>query len=726
MAERPTFSPFWHRVRAMKPRLRPHTQITRQLYRGRRWHVVHDPSSNQYYRLSPVAHEFVGLLDGSRTVEDVWNITLAKHGDAAPTQNEVIQLLSQLYNANLLSADAAPETEQLLRRGRERLKKKATQQAIGIMYFRIRIFNPDRMLAWIEPVLRPILNRVGFIAWCALIITALVMLLPNWQALTEGFGSTIAPSNWPWLIVVFIVTKAIHETGHGVICKRFGGHIPEFGFMLLVLFPAPYVDASSAWAFDNKWRRIAVGAGGMIFELAVAAVAAFVWLSTQDGSLTKQIAYNVIFTASVSTILFNANPLMRFDGYYILSDLLEVPNLMQRSTNLLKYYFKRYAFGMENEVPPTTLPGEYAILLTYGILALAYRVFLFISITLYVMGKMFALGLVLAIWTAAMWFFLPVGKLTHWLASSPQLVEKRSRAIYATIGMIVLGVVAFGLIPFDDHRRAVGVVQSETEPAVFVTVEGFVTEVHVRPGDTVREGDPILTAQSPERSAELALALAELAEYESRERQLLMNSPAGAQVARDRIAALETQAEHHRTKLTELIVRAPHDGVIVGQDPLALLGKYAEPGTAICEVVDPSQLRIAAALGQSEAAWHFQLGSDNYTAQARLVSEPAHSVDAIPTRVIDSGQTQLPHAALGFAGGGQIDPAAAARSGLQAKQAQFVMYLAPQLDTSDDGTTYWTGAPGERVRLRFTLPPKPLLVQWADRLHKMIQGKVVL
>ena len=365
----------------------------------------------------------------ARTVEDVWNITLAKHGDAAPTQNEVIQLPSQLYNANLLSADAAPETEQLLRRGRERLKKKATQQAIGIMYFRIRIFNPDRMLAWIEPVLRPILNRVGFIAWCALIITALVMLLPNWQALTEGFGSTIAPSNWPWLIVVFIVTKAIHETGHGVICKRFGGHIPEFGFMLLVLFPAPYVDASSAWAFDNKWRRIAVGAGGMIFELAVAAVAAFVWLSTQDGSLTKQIAYNVIFTASVSTILFNANPLMRFDGYYILSDLLEVPNLMQRSTNLLKYYFKRYAFGMENEVPPTTLPGEYAILLTYGILALAYRVFLFISITLYVMGKMFALGLVLAIWTAAMWFFLPVGKLTHWLASSPQLVEKRSRAI---------------------------------------------------------------------------------------------------------------------------------------------------------------------------------------------------------------------------------------------------------------------------------------------------------
>lgn len=158
MAERPTFSPFWHRVRSMKPRLRPHVQITRQFYRGRRWHVVRDPSSNQFYRLNPIAHEFVGLFDGTRTVEEIWKIVLERHGDAAPTQGESIQLISQLYNSNLLSADVSPETEQLLRRGRERTKQKAAQQAIGIMYFKIRVFNPDRYLAWLEPILRPVLN----------------------------------------------------------------------------------------------------------------------------------------------------------------------------------------------------------------------------------------------------------------------------------------------------------------------------------------------------------------------------------------------------------------------------------------------------------------------------------------------------------------------------------------------------------------------------------------
>src|SRR5690606_28077983 len=137
MNERPTFSPMWHRVRAMRPRLRPHVQITRQRYRGRRWHVVHDPASNQFYRLSPIAHEFVGLLDGRRTVEEVWHIALAKHGDLAPTQPEVVELLGQLYNSNLLAVDATPEVEQLLKRGRERVKRRMMQQAIGIMYFRI-------------------------------------------------------------------------------------------------------------------------------------------------------------------------------------------------------------------------------------------------------------------------------------------------------------------------------------------------------------------------------------------------------------------------------------------------------------------------------------------------------------------------------------------------------------------------------------------------------------
>lgn len=719
MAERPTFSPFWHRVRVMRPRLRSHVQITRQFYRGRRWHVVHDPASNQFYRLNPIAHEFVGLLDGRRTVEEVWHLSLERHGDSAPTQNEVIQLLSQLYNSNLLSADATPEVEQLLRRGRERRKKKIQQQALGIMYFRTRLFNPDRYLQWIQPILRPILNRWGFLAWCAWLLAGIYSLLPHLEALRAGFDSAIAPSNWPWLIVVFVVTKAIHETGHGVICRRFGGQVPEFGVMLLVLFPAPYVDASSCWAFPNKWQRVAVGAGGMIFELAIATAAGFVWLSTAGGSLAHQLSYNALLTASVSTILFNANPLMRFDGYYILADLIEVPNLMQRSMNMLKYGFQRYVYRIKQAKPPTTIPAERAILITYGIGALAYRMFLFFSITLLVMGKLFAIGLILAMWTAAAWFLIPVGKFVHWLATDQQLSEFRTRAIFTSLGMIVSVVVLTGAVPMPDHRRGSGVIQSLHRTTVFFGSDGFVVRALHSPGDRVREGDPIVVSRSDELHARLEAVGAQIREYEAVERQSLATNPARAQIAREQIAVQRDLERTLLDRIDMLTVRAPHDGVIVGPDPRTLVGAFAKRGQALCEVVDTTDVRIAATMSQSEAAWLFDLSRDQYSVQVRLVSRPETAIDGGAVTPIDAGQVLLPHASLGFGGGGTIETDPRDTRGILAKTPQFIVYV-----RSGDGTPF--GPPGQRVRLRFTLPSRPLLAQWIDRLQKLVQGKVTL
>ncbi len=723
-AERPTFSPFWHRVRAMRPRLRPHVQITRQFYRGRRWHVVKDPSSNQFYRLNPIAHEFVGLFDGRRTIEEIWKISLERHGDAAPTQQEAIQLISQLYNSNLLSADVAPETEQLLQRGRDRFKQKATQQAIGIMYFRIRVFNPDAYLRWIEPIFRPILNIWGFIAWAAFVIFAISQLLPEWGRLVDGAETIYAdPTLWPWLVVVFIVTKAIHETGHGVICKRFGGVVPEFGFMLLVLFPAPYVDASAAWAFESKWKRIAVGAGGMIFELFVAGIAALVWLNTQDGSLINHIAYSAIFTASVSTVLFNANPLMRFDGYFILSDLLEIPNLMQRAQNLLKHIFKKYVYGVKGDEPPTHDKGELAILLLYGLGAMAYRVFLFVSITLYVMGKLFAIGLVLAVWTAGMWFILPVGKWVHWLATHPTLADFRPRAIATSLAMVFGGLALVGLIPAPDHRRADGVVESLASSGVFFETDGFVEAAHVRIGEVVAEGDPILTLTSPQLESRFARVKGRLEELRAAEQEARGSlKHAEAQIVAERISTLERQVEFLRTKRESLVVRAPHAGRIVTQDPGALVGAYAREGQGVCEVLDDTDLRVTALLDQQEAAWPEIAELDELKVEMRLLSRADEVVPAKATRLVDAGQTDLPHAALGFAGGGSIQTDAKDTSGLLASHPQFVMYLEPRPEEGDGVT--WTGLPGERVKLRFTLPSKPYLVQWLDRLHKMVQGKV--
>ncbi len=714
----------------MLPRLRPHVQITRQHYRGRRWHVVHDPSSNAFFRLSPVGHEFVGLLDGRRTVEDVWQLGLTRHGDEALTQNEVIQLLSQLYGSNLLAADTAPETEQLLGRGRDRLQKKAAQQAIGLMYFKVRLFNPDHILDWLEPIFRPLIGRVGFVLWLIWVIAGASAVLPRWEELTKGFETAIAPSNWGWMLVIFVLIKLWHELGHGIICKRFGGQVPEFGAMMLVLVPAPFVDASAAWGFGSKWQRMAVGAGGMIFELAAASACAFLWLNTSGGDLLHQLAYNAMLSASVSTVLFNANPLMRFDGYYILSDLLEVPNLAQRSFSMLKFLLQKHIYRVRGAIPPTSSLGEAAVLIVYGLLALAYRVFLFVSITVYLVGKMFALGVFLAVWTAAMWFILPVGQFVHWLATNSGLSEFRGRAILTSLGLIAAGLIVIGVIPMPDHRRAVGVVESTAQSGVYFKTDGFVRQIHARPGQTVKAGDPIATCESERLSAQIELLKAEIVENEARERESRTKSIAAAQVSEQFVRTLQEQLASLREREAKLVVRAPQDGVLVGRDIDSVVGRFVKEGEPLCLVVQPQSLRAAATLSQQEA-WVYSLPPDAYAVELRRASKPGDVINCRFERTHEAGTRSLPHAALGYAGGGSFETDSRDQSGLVAKrpvlQAYFIPvdaegHAAPGPLTAGGSDAH----PGERVYLRFTLPRKPWMLQWLDRLEKTLQGRAKL
>lgn len=719
MSERPTFSPHWHRVRVTTPRLRPHVQVTRQRYRGRRWHVAHDPASNRFFRMSPIANELVGLLDGKRTVEDAWTIVAEKHGPDAPTQPEVIDLIAQLYNSNLLSVDASPETEHLLKRGRDRIKKKVQSQAIGIMYFRMKLFNPDGILSAVEPVLRPILNRWGFVAWVAFVLFAVYKLVPELDTFAEGFRDAIAPSNWLWIIAVFVVAKALHELGHGVICKRFGGQVPEFGALLLVLVPSPYVDASASWAFASKWQRIAVGTGGMIFELFLAAIAVHVWLATSPGELPHQLAYNAILTAGISTLVFNANPLMRFDGYYILSDLLEIPNLMNRSFKMLQYQLQRFVYRLDDAEAPTSDPSEGLTLMLYGIGATVYRVFLFISITLFVMGQLFAIGLLLAIWTAGAWFLMPVGKFLRWLSTNPKLAEHRVRAVGVTLAMVVAGVVLLGLIPVQDSRRGVGVVESSARTGVFALQGGFLDEVLVKPGARVSEGDAIVVLRNDELLHRLRMARAMLSEFESVEREMTATSPSSVLIARDRVVAQRDAVAFLEAQAERLIVRAPHDGVLVGPEITGMIGGLVSEGDALGEIVDLDEVRVAASLPQVESAWLFDAG-EPYRVAIRPVSLPGVVVRGENAVAVDAGQQILPHAGLGVSGGGTIALDQQDRTGRLTERAQFVVYVEPV------ASDRWVPTPGERVHLRFRLSAKPLIAQWADRLHKLIQGRVQL
>jgi len=600
---RPTFHESWYRVADLKARLRPSAQISRQYYRGERWYVVRDPAGNQYHRLSSAAYRFVGLLDGSRTVAQAWDLAGGIMADDAPTQPEVVQILTQLHAANLLEADVTADAGVLLRRHKKMMKKRAQGRLMNIMFPRIPLWDLDSFLVRWLPVMRLLLSKFGMILWLVVVTWAAVLLVPHWKELWNGGEKAIAPGNWPWLWATFCGIKFIHELGHAFMCRRFGGEVHELGIMFLVFVPAPYVDASSAWSLPSKWQRVLVGAGGMIFELFVAAICAFVWLNTNPDTLINSLAYNTMLIASVSTILFNANPLLRYDGYYMLSDWLEIPNLKQKSGEYMWGLFKRHLFRVKNPMPLPPI-GQRFWLLLYAITSGAYRVFVGIMIILVVSAQVPVLGILMAIGGVITWLVVPVWKTTKYLLLEPELHRKRGRAVAWTTGIVGAIAFAIGVLRMPVRVEAEAITKAEFEQTVRSKQPGFVQRVLVRDGQRVEAGQALVECAEPMLAADVARQRSKIDESAAKI-QALTASPGEQAVERANYAGLVKELGYLEKQRQELTVRAPFAGVVIAPRINELEGRFLKKGEEVATVIDARRLHVKAVVSQSDAALMF-------------------------------------------------------------------------------------------------------------------------
>jgi len=721
--DRPTFSQNWSRVSRLTPVLRPQVQIHRQLYRGEPWFVVHDSVSNSFFRLNPVAYHLVGLLDSKRTVDEVWRLTLDRYGDMAPTQDEVIGLLAQLNESNLMRVDLPSDAEPLLRRNRKRKLQHWGGQAMSLLFLRIPLFNPDQLLKWLTPLFRPVLSKWGLMAWLVWIIYAAWQFLPHLRVFLRDAHSVLSPANWGWMVVLFVVIKTCHELGHGLVCKRFGGAVPEVGIMILITFPFPYVDATSSWNFPSKWKRLLVGGAGMIFELAIAAGAALIWLRAEPGSLTSQLSYNVVFMASVATVLFNANPLLRFDGYYMLSDLLEVPNMYQRSTQHLQRIVQRYAYGMRNVQPVSTRRAEQTMLLIYGIGSQIYRVLILVGILLFIAGQFFVIGLLLAAWSLITWAMVPLGKFIHWLVTSPALHENRYRAVAVTTVFLACVVGAIGLVPVPDNRRAVGVIESGIRANIVIQTDGFVTQVLAEEGQFVRQGQPILIAQNPQLTAQYKDRYAQLQQLRVAYRQALVQDPVQRQAIHAQINTVNEELAYLQNRLDDLVLHSPQDGHLVGHILKQWVGQYVKRGQVFAQVVHMDTLHVTALLDQAQNRSLFDADNPIRQVQLRTAGSLTRVLPSQLLKVFPSGRSVLPHPALGFSGGGSIATNPDESQGQTTTRPQFEVWLSLPSSPSDAGSPL--AYPGQRVYVRFTMEHnKPLLTLWIHRLRQVLRERL--
>jgi putative peptide zinc metalloprotease protein len=709
-----TFSESWHRVAGLRISLIPTVDIQKQYFRGEEWYILNNPFNNQFFRLRPEAYLFIARLNSYRSVENVWNECLERFPDNAPGQEDVIQLLTQLYNANLLYFHSRPDTSQIFKRYQQRQQKQLQSKLMSILFMRLPLFDPDTILARFQPVWRLLISPLGAMIWLTVVFFAIKIFIDHRYEAFNQVQGILSPDNIFFLYVALVIIKTLHEIAHAIVCRRFGGEVHTLGVMLLVFTPLPYMDATSSWTFRNRWHRVYVGTAGILMEIFIAALAVFAWANTGQGTMNA-LFYNIMFIASVSTLLFNANPLLRFDGYYILSDLVDIPNLHNKSKEYLNYFIEKYAFGYHDTFCPTNSITESIILVVFGISSFLYRILIFAGIILFIADKFLLLGMIMAIIGIISWCIIPLFKIMAYLISSPHLRRNRVRVLSVS-GLFAFIIIAlFLLIPFSDNITAPGIIESENFHTIYSDQSGYVKSSFKPSGSFVQTGDNLLQLSNKEIDFDLAIA-----GLQRQETMIMIKQARNVKVVDlkpliKRLEKVETDIKDLNDRKMSLTIKAKHSGIWQPSEKARFTGRWISRGESLGEVIDTRQYIISAAVPQEEAARLFQ--NDVYGVTVKIKGEAHHDITVSQYQVIPFEQSKLPSIAIGWSGGGQIATSLKDNTGLVTMEPFFLIIA--NINSSDDVSLFH----GRSGCIHMELIAKPLYYQLYRNIKQLFQKR---
>jgi len=701
------FSQSWYRVAELVPRLRSHARFTRHSYRDRDWYVLQDHSTGRFHRFSAEAYQVIGLMDGKHSLAEIWKTACERLGDDMPTQDEVISLLTYLHQSDILQSDIPPDIKDLHDRSIKEKQNRWLAKLKSPAALNFPLIDPDRFLDKTMPLFRPLFGWAGLLVWLAVVTFALVQAGIHWRELTTNMADRILSMENVFLLgLIYPVTRVFHEFGHAYAVKRWGGEVHEMGIMLIAFIPMPYMDASSSSGFYQKGRRMMVGAAGIMVDLLLAALAIILWANSETGAV-RAVAYNVILIGGVSTLLMNGNPLLRFDAYYIMTDFLEIPNLADRGNKYVGYLLQKYLLRIKEAVSPAQELNERPWLLVYSIASFIYRILISISIVLFIAGKFFLIGVVLAIWTALSIIIFPLIKTCRYVFQN--LRRNLGRIILTAGGAAGVLAVAILLVPLPSFTVVEGIVWVPEEAQIFAGTEGFVIKVLAAPGARVKKGDALIFCEAPELRAEINVLQAGIREVEARYRASFVNNRAEAQVLTDELQRARAKLSRVEERFGEMVVRSPGDGVLLIPRAEDLPGSYLKKGIPLGYVVDFSRMTCRVIVNQADV--------DHIRYKTRKVE--GRLVESVPTvfparieREVPAASKDLPHLALSLEGGGSValDPRETRSHEASATRSPQAFEKLFQFDISLAGVA--AKGVGERVYVRFEHDPEPVGYRW--------------
>ena len=566
---------------------------------------VEDPVRSKHYRIGLAEYRFIAKINGERSNANIFellkNETGAQQGQQQASnelpQDQIVQIANWLLAMNLVTVNQSDNSLRLnaMAQQIERAKMKSWLNPISI---RFSLFNPNRFLKSIQPATEWLFSSWFFVLWVMIGVYSLVCLVDNWQRVYASSANVLSSGSWIWLLITWFVLKVVHESAHGIACRKYGGEVPEFGVVFILFAPMAFVNVTSMWRFVNRWQRMVVSAAGMYVEFLVAFLAIIVWSQT-DG-VVASIAFSVMVMSSVTTILFNANPLMRFDGYFLLSDLLAIPNLYGKGGQWFSETTKQLFFG----VPKQTQfhANERVPVAIYGALAFVWRILIGLGLIIAASVLLQGAGLVLSGIGVVTWFALPILRQIVSLTDSNGQVRinkiRTAVSVACLVGFVVAGVYVFQA---PATKSAPAIVQLHNESVIRSDASGFVTAIHVAEGQTVAKGDLLIELENPELANELVelTRLREEAKIQSRIHQQQGNQ-AMVQAETQRVYGLTDQIIEKQSATKGLQVLATDDGVIVQRQLANRLGSFVEQGDELLTVAKLDSKEVVVSVDQSE------------------------------------------------------------------------------------------------------------------------------
>jgi len=628
--------------------VRPNLEISRHVFSGKPTYVVRDPVTAQTHRFSAQDYQLFIAVDQTRTLKESVGLLIQQTRITAEQTDDFYRFVVHLHQMGLLTLPLS-DGSTLYNRYKQKADAQKKGRFLKLLFLKVPLAQPDRWLGATKHIAAPLFTLTAFWIWFACMSASGLVLLVHWREFINPLGTMLTLSNVPMLWLLLVGLKTFHELGHAYACKRFGGTVPEMGAMIMMGTPCAYVDASSSWSFPSRWHRMTVALAGMYFESMLAMVAVVVWLSTDTGQLHSAAQYAIVLS-TVVTIGFNANPLMRYDGYFILCDLVNIPNLHRDAKAAGSGFIKWLLYGLQPKVIASNRTIHVAMTV-FGIACMLYQVTVSIGIATLLTLAVPIVGPIIAFFVSGLPVVRMIQRWIVYIARSKELESVRMRAISVASALTIAILAGIFAIPTPGHIQSLGVVHRQEEQSVRATVSGFLVSMRTDARDAVDAHQVLYKLEN----SELAVQRSELqSQVQQLNIQLQSQLKTAAKQSEHTHLQLENalkQLEHVESQVGHLELSAPVAGEFLPSPDRPKKGKFVRQGEALGSICrGPWIVRTMLTADQWSSI-------DSMRDKPVVITLVGNTQQSLTGRIVSgaiAGTKKIDEAALTHTGGGDI------------------------------------------------------------------------